>query len=167
MIKNKNKLFKILMAVFLIFSLGWIITKTFAPLPGEAVAIQGRDHIKIGADHPAYNSLPPTSGWHYEETSKWGIFDIPIADEIQVHNLEHGGIMVQYKPNLDTSAIEALKKIVSAYKSDVILAPYPNLDKNIALTAWGRIDKFDAPDEKRIIRFINAFKDKGPEHIDE
>jgi hypothetical protein len=39
----------------------------------------------------------------------------------------------------------------------VILAPYPNLETRIALTAWGRIDTFEDFDEQRIVRFIDAY----------
>lgn len=166
---DKNKkiilIVKILSVIIIFWGLYEIIFKNLAPLPGEAVAIQGQEHIKIGEKHPAYNSVPPTSGWHFEDPAKWGVHNEPIVDEIQVHNLEHGGILVQYKPDLATDDIDELKRIVSKYDSDIILAPYPNLDKNIALTAWGRIDKFERPDEERIDRFYRAFVDKGPEHI--
>lgn len=45
----------------------------------------------------------------------------------------------------------------------LILVPRPSLDERIALTAWARIDKFNSFDEKRIVDFINAFRDHGPE----
>ncbi len=133
--------------------------------PGQGVADQGRAHIKLGESHPAYDSLPPTSGWHYADTAKWGIHEEPIEDELQIHNLEHGGIIIQYQPGIDQKTLEELKNIVSGYKTKVILAPYPKLDKKIALTAWTRIDKFEEFDEQRITNFIKAFINKGPEYI--
>lgn len=45
----------------------------------------------------------------------------------------------------------------------LVVAPRPNLDNRIALTAWTRLDKFYDFDEKRIIEFIDAFRDRGPE----
>jgi hypothetical protein len=39
----------------------------------------------------------------------------------------------------------------------LILAPYPQLDSRIALTAWTRLDKFNEFDESRIDRFIEAY----------
>lgn len=159
------KLLILIIAIAGVWGLIKIAQSPSEPLPGQAVEIQGKTHIAVGQSHPPYNSLPPTSGWHYANPAHWGIHDTPVADETQVHNLEHGGIMVQYRPGINKDALENLKRIVSSYASDVILAPYPNLDKNIALTAWGRIDKFDDFDEARIKRFINAFKDEGPEKI--
>jgi hypothetical protein len=39
-----------------------------------------------------------------------------------------------------------------------VLAPYPGLDQCIALTAWTRIDKLDQFDERRVVRFIDAYR---------
>ena len=74
-----------------------------------------------------------------------------------MHNLEDGGVMVQYNcecPEL----VEKLRVIVRKYDKYVILAPYPTMKSRIALTAWTRLDKFDEFDEKRIVRFIDSYR---------
>ncbi len=129
------------------------------------LAEQGRDHLDLGTDHPWYNSVPPTSGWHTPDPHPWGISKTPIPDEIQVHNLEHGGIMIQYKPEIDKNVLQKLEEIGKRYKSKVIVAPYPKLDKNIALTAWTYLDKFNDFDENRIVGFIAAHINQGPEFV--
>ncbi len=49
----------------------------------------------------------------------------------------------------------------------LIVVPRPQLDTTLALTAWGAIDKFDPAagelDEERIVRFIDYYRDHGPE----
>lgn len=45
----------------------------------------------------------------------------------------------------------------------LIIVPRPNLDTAIALTSWGRIDKFDKFDRERIEQFISAYHNNGPE----
>lgn len=141
--------------------------KNDAVIGGQFVEDQGRDHALPGQPHPLYNSTPPTSGWHYDKPAPWGISAEPIGDETQIHNLEHGGVMVQYScsdgcPQL----VEQLKGVVGRYKSKVILAPYAKpLPTRIALTAWNWIDKFDQFDERRIVSFIEAHKDRGPEFV--
>lgn len=45
----------------------------------------------------------------------------------------------------------------------LILAPRPNLDAKIALTAWRYIDKFNDFDKNRIIKFIDTHRNQGPE----
>ena len=82
-----------------------------------------------------YNSFPPSSGPHYQQPAPWGIYEDPIKQTILVHNLEHGGIVVQYG---DVSE-ETLKDIQAFYQDDpygVVISPYKRLGKKIALTAW-------------------------------
>ena len=54
--------------------------------------------------------------------------------------------------------VARLKAIVSSYEHQVILAPYPGMKTRIALTAWTRLDRFEEFDEKRIVRFIEAYR---------
>ena len=49
----------------------------------------------------------------------------------------------------------------------IIIVPRPNMETQIALTAWGRILKVDQPDELKIREFIKAFHNKGPEQTQE
>jgi hypothetical protein len=137
---------------------GWFAYQSAANLPGTPVVSQGNVHIPTPSyPHPPYNSDPPTSGSHVSWLAPWGIHSVPVPKEVQVHNLEDGGVVVQY--NCDCPEIQArLRAIVERYPTQVILAPYPGMDRRIALTAWGRIDKFDELDEARIVRFIKAYR---------
>lgn len=122
---------------------------------------------------PRYNSTPPTSGCHQGSSAPWmGVSDSPIANELQVHNLEHGGVMVQYRPNpvpgLSDEYIEDLAIFVREIRTQsryckVILAPYPGLDQTIALTSWGWIETFEEFDHDDILKFIDDHLEKGPE----
>ncbi|MBI3963107.1 MAG: DUF3105 domain-containing protein [Deinococcus sp.] len=133
--------------------------------PGLTVPLQGAQHVSAGEAHPPYNSTPPTSGWHYDQPANWGIYTTSIPDEQQVHNLEHGGIMVQYRPDASPDLVQQLRQVVGRYRSKVVLAPYPGLDAPIVLTAWGRIDQLGAFDEGRIVAFIDAYRNQGPERV--
>jgi len=136
--------------------------------PGEAVADQGRDHIQPGTTHDDYTSTPPTSGPHYPTWADWGIYAEPIQNELQIHNLEHGGIVIQYQPELDQAALDQLTALVremgSTYKK-LILAPYPDLDSPIALTAWTRIEKLQKFNADAIRAFAGEYIDKAPEKL--
>ncbi len=48
-------------------------------------------------------------------------------------------------------------------KRKLVVAPRPELNVPIALTAWNRIQKFDSFDEEAIKSFIDAYRDQGPE----
>jgi hypothetical protein len=151
--------------------------------PGRAVETLGNEHVQSpSAPHIPYNTSPPTSGPHLQWTAKWGVHKTPVLRELQVHNLEDGGVAIQYKcdggcPDL----VAKLEGLAARYaekaaaeraamgpprdprfpprsKYDhLIVAPYPDMERQIALTAWGRIDTFDGYDEARITRFIEAY----------
>ncbi|RJQ13782.1 DUF3105 domain-containing protein [Candidatus Parcubacteria bacterium] len=155
---------------YLGFRSGWF---SGAPDYGEPVIfaeqfeIQGQAHINIGSEHPPYNSNPPSSGWHYEDPAPWGFYDKELPDEQLVHNLEHGGIWIAYRPDLDKNLVEQIKKTAEYFKRRIIMEPRAANDSDIALVAWGWVDKFSASEftEKRLVDFINRFIDQGPEKI--
>lgn len=135
------------------------------PLPGTSVADLGNEHIpSTTTPHIAYNSKPPTSGPHLDPKADWGIHDKQIPDELQLHNLEDGGVLIQYDCDGQecSDLVSQLKVVAEKYKDKVILAPYSGIDNKIVLTAWNRIDSFDEFDEERITTFINSFR--GVDH---
>jgi hypothetical protein len=158
----------IILAVAGLVALGyWLFGPEGGP-PIQRIPIQGQVHIERNQPHPPYNSTPPTSGWHYgDAVAPWGVSREPIPNEVQVHNLEHGGIMIQYDcPDGCPEIVSRLESIVRSYPSKVILAPYPGIpDHRIAVTAWGRLAYLDQVDEPFLRRFIQRFKDKGPEYV--
>ena len=136
--------------------------------------IQDPIHVAPGQPHEPYNTTPPTSGPHYAQTAPWGISSEPIPNELQVHNLEHGGVMIQYDPDAEPLIRQAgLEKLIGTlpdFPCFLIVAPYPNLDHTIALTAWGTIEYIDHKgagelDSAPILDFVNAHRGRGPERI--
>jgi hypothetical protein len=134
---------------------------------GVQVSIQRSDEIEVGQAHPAYSTSPPTSGGHYDiplEDITWGTLEGPIEDEAQVSYLERGGIMVQYScPDECPDLQQRLELVVNRYPEGVVLAPYPDMDSTIALTAWGWIDTFELFDDPRIDDFIQTHIGQGPD----
>jgi hypothetical protein len=128
--------------------------------PGVALPDQGNRHVQTLAEAiPPYNSDPPTSGPHLPYIAPWGIHTEPIPRQLQVHNLEDGGVMVQYNcPDACPDLVAKLNAIVSGYERQVILAPYPGMKTRLALTAWTRLDAFNDFDERRIRAFIAAYR---------
>ena len=153
-------------AVLLAALVYWLaVPASAAPGALQEFPIQGRTHIQRGQAHPEYNSKPPTSGWHYaDQVASPGVHVDPIPNEVQVHNLEHGEIMVQYDCPTDCKEmVAALEAIVRTYPKKVLLAPYPGTGHPITLTSWGRVKYLEAVDEAVIRKYIADFKDKGPE----
>lgn len=155
----------------------YLVWQENRPIPrtGEEVPIQSAAHIDVGQPHEAYNSNPPTSGPHYAEPAKGGFYEEAPPDEQLVHNLEHGYVILWYNCNALTSGqCDQLKQQLRDTMSragnstrtgtpKLIAVPRPTLDVQLALTTWGRLDKFDGFDRERIVNFIRAFRDHAPE----
>lgn len=161
-----------LLALILVAGGIWLATRsTSQAAPGQRFPIQGQQHIAVGQSHPAYNSDPPTSGWHYDTPLDAGFHETPAADEYVVHNLEHGHVVISYDCSKLTDcqgAKERLQELIRRYRNWKITAvPRQNADAAIALTAWGWLDKLDNFDEARITAFVDAWRDRGPERTEE
>lgn len=161
-----------LLALILVAGGIWLVTRsTSQAAPGQRFPIQGQQHIAAGQSHPAYNSDPPTSGWHYDTPLAAGFHETPVADEQVVHNLEHGHVMISYDCSKLTDCQgtkERLQELIRRYRNWKITAvPRQNADAAIALTAWGWLEKLDSYDEARMTAFIDAWRDHGPEHTEE
>jgi len=157
--KKKQLTKNLYISIPILLVVGLIVWSVAQPKPGEFVASQGNQHIEsVDSAHMEYSTTPPTSGPHVGSKANWGIHSEQIADELQIHNLEDGGVIVHYLPGTDYETIDRLKTIVSGYSTSVILEPYEPMDTMIALTAWGRIDRMDELDEERIKTFIDTFK---------
>ena len=127
--------------------------------PGTYVPSLGNQHIlTVDSSHIPYNSDPPTSGPHVSFRARWGVYDEPLPGELQIHSLEDGGVVVQYNRSVDAETVSDLTGIVRRYRDSVILAPYPDMESPIALTAWTRIQKLQEFDRDEIERFINTYR---------
>src|SRR2546428_3140115 len=141
---------------------------------GTQVAAMEGTHINTSQSFSAYNTTPPNSGPHWNAQGLgpigWTVYSTQQRNEGVVHNLEHGGILIAYDPSVGQDVIDKLKTIRAGWPRDkygevkIILEPYSGMtDARIALTAWGWIDKMDTYDQARILGFIAAHIDKGPE----
>ena len=83
-----------------------------------------------------YNSFPPSSGPHYAQPAPWGVYPDSIKQTILVHNLEHGGIVIQYGPGVSKDDIDELQSFAQDDPYGLVVAPYAKLKDKIAATAW-------------------------------
>ena len=156
--QNRNKFKRWLIGFAVALIAGLLIASLIVPMfdsigvsnddtpdgPGIKMESQGNSHINEGADHPPYNSMPATSGWHYSQPLapvKWGVHDEFISEEKRLHNLEHGGISITYDPDraseeLISSLKDILKNAGSENFSEILLSPYPGTQNVINLTSW-------------------------------
>jgi hypothetical protein len=120
---------------------------------------------------------PPTSGPHYEVPAIWGTYDAPVNQAQLVHNLEHGGVAIQYGDDVPPATVEELEGFVQESPRGTVLAPYPSLGNQIALGAWvtesasepekgtAYVAKCTAFDEDAFQAFLDAYQFQGPERF--
>jgi hypothetical protein len=87
---------------------------------------------------------------------------VPVPPELQAHNLEHGGVLLQYDCPQGCPELAAKLEALARGRDYVLVAPWPGMGTRIALTAWGRIDTLDVFDRPRIESFIGAYA--GQDH---
>ncbi len=126
----------------------------------------GREHVGPGDAQPTYNSDPPTSGPHAPNWSRCGVTGREVPDVVQVHNLEHGTVIVQYSPDLSQGDLETLTALARGLGAGhMIVAPRADLDDLVVATAWTRMQRFSEVDIVGLRDFWLAYAQQGPETV--
>jgi hypothetical protein len=112
---------------------------------------------------PHWNSFPPTSGLHYGQWVLWGDYTQPQPLIKSTHNLEHGGVIIQYGNKVPTSDIQKINDFWRSDPNAMLVAPLPKLGDKIALTAWTQWAACTHFDQKAFSKFRSAFRYHGPE----
>lgn len=140
------------------------------PLPGTAVPEEGKDHVAEGSVI-TYKSSPPSSGTHNGSTAPYGFSDKEIAEGMLVHSLEHGAIVLYYKPGLPDKVLQDLRDVYSSLppakygKVKLVITPYLKLQTPLVLAAWGRVLPFTEFNYNKVRAAYQALVDKGPEDV--
>lgn len=143
---------------------------------GVEIPSEGRHTADI-EERIKYQSNPPAGGRHFQEAAGDGPYDEAPPDSTLVHTLEHGRIVIWFKPSLPRADRANLKALFDEDDYHMVLAPRRNMDAAVAATAWGaepqpegtgytltcpRLDDgvFDA-----IRSFKDEHRDNGPEVV--
>jgi hypothetical protein len=122
-----------------------------------------------------WNTFPPTSGPHYGEPAIFGAYDTPLQQARVIHNLEHGGVFIQYGSKVPQATIAELQAFYDKHKPGTLLSPLPGLGNKIALGAWvhtnedlakgtnghGYLAKCTRFDEAAFAAFLHSYQFKG------
>jgi hypothetical protein len=128
---------------------------------------EGSDHVEGEVE---YDTNPPTGGDHNPVPADDGIYGAEApAKENYVHTLEHGRIIVQFKPTLPAEQRGRLRALVEEDSYHMVLMPNnTDMPYDVAAIAWDHKvvcprmgDKvFDA-----IRAFKEQYRDQGPEQV--
>jgi hypothetical protein len=162
----------IVVAVVVIAAGLWLLLPKPVAAQGHQVPIEGnRQHMPQGSAIN-YRNRPPSSGDHYDQPYSYGVAASQVPTGNWVHNLEHGAVVVLYRPDLcDDSCVSVLRdsynsapssQLFPGYKK-MVVTPYTDMDHAVATVAWGWLDEMDAVDKDRVLAFYRAHVDHGPE----
>ncbi|MFD3163158.1 DUF3105 domain-containing protein [Herpetosiphon sp. NSE202] len=117
-----------------------------------------------------YKSLPPTSGYHAAYPADWGYHFYDVQDEALVHNLEHGGVIIFYNPQLITPSeliqLEATFNTLYQRNDHTIFRLRMNMDATVAVTAWEyRLMLRDNANLDAVNTFFSEHIARGPECV--
>jgi len=126
---------------------------------------EGRGHVSSLTATVKYKTFPPTSGTHFDVPAVWQRYTEPLVPAQEVHNLEHGGVIIQYGDNVPEATVAKLVAFYDSSPNGMLLAPLPKLGNKIALTAWTQLATCPRYDETAFAAFRDAFRGKGPERF--
>jgi hypothetical protein len=133
----------------------------------ETHPIEGRTHVPEGT-HVDYKTDPPTSGNHWPPGSQAGpgFYATPVESERLVHNLEHGQIVIWYKPDAPQDVKDKLEQVTGQDPVALIAVPYDYSGPGeYALTAWGVTQECGQVSQTVIDDFRKAYQGQGPEKV--
>lgn len=168
-----NKVFYSIIAILTVGFLGLFIN-SYAKQPPEKIlgtehADKGRQHIAEGTPM-TYSTNPPSSGNHYPQPAPKGVYDQEIPDGTLVHSLEHGYVLVAYKPDLPAQQIQKLNGLFAKpysnqkfIPSKAIVVPRANNPAPISLASWRWTLNLNSFDENDLMQFYLQHVSKSPE----
>jgi hypothetical protein len=133
---------------------------TFRTMPDE-----GRKHVPDGTNVKYKVKPAPTSGSHYSTPAIWSAYTVPIQEERLVHNMEHGGVVIQYGEDVPSETAGRLSEFYLDDPNGMVLAPRPRLGDKIVLTAWNKIAVCKSFDKGAFAKFRDKFRYKAPERF--
>lgn len=161
-----------------------------AALESAGCTLQSYPAMANVADHsdvptletkPKWNSSPPTSGPHYGLNAVWGSYDEEVPLVQTVHNLEHGGVVIHYGPDVPDAEVTALRDWYADLgdPNGLIISPLSTNEGRITLSAWtapetvsssgagelGWLASCQEFDADAFEAFIDAHRYKGPERL--
>jgi hypothetical protein len=109
----------------------------------------------------AYEKAPPDGGRHDPVWANCAgtVYEQPVRNENMVHALEHGAVWIAYDAGrVRGDDLAALTELVDG-QPYLMLSPYPDLGRPVALQAWGHQLVLDDVRDPRIGRFVTALRE--------
>ena len=136
-------------------------------------AYEGANHAQKDFKPSDYKTNPPTSGDHTPDWYEDGIYaagDVPSLGKT-VHPLEHGRILIQYKPGTPKATVDQLEALLAENDDGYHMLLFENttgMESAVAATAWTHSVTCPEMNDKVFDAFRTfraRYVDKGPERV--
>jgi hypothetical protein len=137
---------------------------------GERLPDEGSQHVPEGTAI-TYQAYPPASGPHYPAPAQTGVYVDGLAPGSWVHSMEHGYVVLVYKPPVSADGMAAFRQMVRNFPLSkfgnvkLVIAPYSDMPHTFAVLSWDWRLFLDTFDRGKILEFYRAHVDHGREDI--
>lgn len=141
-------------------------------LAGIVADDEGWGHVAEGAE-VAYTHEPPASGPHYGQWVRSGVYEEAIDRRNWVHNLEHGWMVLLYRPDAPAEAVAELRAAWEQGLPDafcpespvkrIVVTPYPGLPTAVAAVTAYRVLSGDRLEAAQLARMFELCRVTAPE----
>jgi hypothetical protein len=129
----------------------------------ESLTLAAALHVNTAIDYP---DKPPAGGPHRGCWTTWGVHADPVADDVWVHNLEHGGLVLLYNcADACTADVNLLEGFVATHPR-TLLTPYPEMPRRFAIVSWGYRLGMDTLHEPTLQAFYDRHFNRAPEALE-
>jgi hypothetical protein len=138
---------------------------------GTAVPNEGWLHVKEGTDIE-YGHNPPTSGTHFPRWETYEVHDDVVPRGNYVHNLEHGGVVLLFRPDAPEARIAELKSFFDKIPADpecghkrALVTADPLLDDDVAAVVADYAIEGDDVTEASVLELVEKCRNQAPEDV--
>lgn len=121
----------------------------------------------LGSPTPTYTVNPPSGGDHVSRAAPPGVYAglNVVPDGILVHSLEHGYVILWYRPDVPVSQVTTIRDLRDKYAKDTLVVERKDMVAPVAATAWKQRLLCERADADDLGTFIETARNKAPEKI--
>ena len=131
------------------------------------------DLERLHVDVPDYSKVPrpPTNGHHRPLWADWGFYQEPVPYAYEVHNLEHGAVVIHLGLNINRAAGTKVLRLWADSPPFLLIVPGLPADVSragVTITSWQRamVCRTWNPRTLNAIRiFRDTYRGAGPEQV--
>ncbi len=152
----------------------WVMSPRLQAQPasmlGQHLPDEGYSHVEVGTPIQ-YRAHPPASGSHYPYPAPAGVYPQGLPEGFWVHSLEHGYVVLLYKPPVPDATLLEFKEMVKDFPKSkfgnvkLVIAPYENMPHPYAVLSWDWRLWLDTLDRAKILQFYRQHVDQGREDL--